>query len=146
VRYLFFRSIQKWPDISPSVEYSIPTNPNADDFQESLRITRVLLRRFDRLTADAGATLLVFSADGARTQYSSIHAYEPYAAIAERSLMTLLEELRIPYLQGVPQAISDAERQGETVRFDGVHWNDRGHQIAGEFLSAQISQRIARRK
>jgi hypothetical protein len=100
------------------------------------------LEEFKRLAVDAGATLLVFSADGAGTHYGLIPAYEPYAAVAERSLMNLLEDLRIPYLQGVPQAVSEAERKGEVVRADGAHWNDRGHEIVGAHLSERIGEKM----
>jgi lysophospholipase L1-like esterase len=142
MRYVFFKSVQKWPHISPSVEYMIATNSNDGDFQASLRTTRVLLQEIKRLAVDAGATLLVFSADGAGTHYGLIPAYEPYAAVAERSLRNLLEELRIPYLQGVPQAVSEAERKGEVVRADGAHWNDRGHEIVGAHLSERIGEKM----
>lgn len=58
--------------------------------------------------------------------------FEEFRAIAS--------ENEIEFLDGVPERLRQATREGITVRAaDGGHWNAHGHRVAGEYLTQRLA-------
>jgi hypothetical protein len=55
----------------------------------------------------------------------------------------LAREAGITFIDGISQAIQQAEKAGAMVRArDGAHWNERGHQIAADRLVDYFVSRL----
>jgi lysophospholipase L1-like esterase len=102
---------------------------NHQPFREAVDVTDRLL---GRLRAAVGTpTLVAFAAD----------AYPGFREQWRR----LLAKHDIPYFEGVPQALADAEARGTRLRLpDGWHWDAAGHRLAGETLVTWLAGRVSR--
>jgi lysophospholipase L1-like esterase len=88
-------------------------------FRRSVKITETLLRMVK--ASSLNASVFAFGVD----DYSPY--YEEFRQIAERN--------GIKFIDGIPQAIGEAQRNGLVTRAsDGSHWNEAGHKVAAEQL------------
>ena len=94
--------------------------------QESIGITENILKKI-QARLPSGTTTAVFAVDDT----------QPYYDIFK----SITNNRHIDFLDGVPQAIHEAERHGIVVMAaDKAHWNERGHRIAAEVLQPHISK------
>ena len=100
-------------------------------FRESVSITSRLLGNI-RKTVPADIAIFAFGSDNNEPFYSEFHK--------------LSEKHEINFIDGIPQAVAKFEKKGKLARFDGSHWNDRGHAIVaqklGEYLKMKLNDRI----
>ena len=146
-RSRLFRSLAARLYVRPaeSVELAVARDPGHRGFQESVAVTRILLRRFkDRV--GSGRALLVFTAEGARTRVATVPAqYQAYMGVAEETLVRVLGALQIAFVAGVADAVADREASGAVVKdFDGAHWNELGHRIVAQELQRAAAFRRLR--
>jgi lysophospholipase L1-like esterase len=109
----------------PSIEADIAREgPGHPLFAEASRLTNTLLARF-RERAGPRRALYAFCVD------------EVFPFSGE--LRRLAAANGFTVIDGVGDAVAAAEAAGAVTRAeDGAHWNDEGHQIAGELLSHTI--------
>lgn len=99
-----------------------------DLFRESIDITDTLFKRIKE-RIPTGTSLYVFTVDDANPYYDE--------------LKYLLGKNDIAFIDGVPQAIREAEIAGIVVRAkDKAHWNEMGHQIAARVLKRYLTEKI----
>jgi lysophospholipase L1-like esterase len=93
-------------------------------FRDSIEITELLIRKL-KLRIPSTTLVYAFSVDNS----------EPYYDEFKR----ISRENEIYFIDGIPQAVSDAEDKGVTTRAeDHGHWNEAGHQIAANVLKRYI--------
>lgn len=110
-----------------SIEYVIEENPSLPLFRESVAITSRLLADI-RKSVPESVPIFTFGSDN----------NEPfYAAFRE-----LAEKNGFMFIDGIPQAVIKAEESGTLVRFDGSHWNERGHVIVAEELGKYLKKKV----
>ena len=89
-------------------------------FEESIEITEHLLKK---IKSCVPSTTLVYA--------FSVNDPKPYYDEFKR----ISEKSNIGFIDGIPQAVREAERKGVTTRAaDKSHWNETGHQIAANVL------------
>lgn len=96
-------------------------------FREAVEITGRLVRMI-RARVPPEVPILSFCVD----------APDPYYDEFKR----ISRENGIIFVDGVPQAVREAEQRGVVVRIaDGEHWNETGHKIAAEILKKHLEGR-----
>ena len=108
-----------------SIETVIGRDPRNDDFQESIRVTRVLLARFSDIVGRK-RKMFIFLADGGRTRFRTLPEVQAYSRVGEKALLGILASLPITFIGGIPEAVAEAEASGfqSQVRMarTGVSW------------------------
>ena len=113
-----------------SIEYVIKKNPSLPLFRESVTITSRLLEKIQNKVPD-DVEIFTFGSDNMDPFYSE------FKEISLRN--------GINFIDGIPQAVLKVEESGISVRFDGSHWNIKGHEIVahelGKYLKAELSHK-----
>ena len=123
--YFILHRIDRLHARSPrSVEDLIAANASYPFFRESVEITDHIVKKM-MLRIHPTTLVYAFSVD------DSAPYYDEFKNISARN--------GIYFIDDIPQAIYDAERQGITTRAaDKAHWNEAGHQIAATALQSYL--------
>jgi hypothetical protein len=107
--------------LARGVEEDIEHQPAHPAFLRAVALTDRLLERL-RSVVPAATKIYAFNVDN----------LQPYSGTFEK----LFARHGIIYIEGVPEAITDAFRKGDAVyASDGAHWAPPGHRIAAEVLA-----------
>jgi hypothetical protein len=118
IRYNILVVVNK---LAHGVEEDIGHQPNHPAFLRAITLTDRLLERL-RSVVPPATKVYAFKVDNS----------QPYSGAFEK----LFARHGIIYIEGVPEAITDASRKGEAVyASDGAHWAAPGHRIAAEVLA-----------
>ncbi len=94
-------------------------------FAESVKRTKTILTQMKEALPTSTSLLVFITHDDA-----------PYFD----ALGDLCQELEIPFVGYIPEAIKDSDERGENTRaLDGAHWNELGHQIAADILACEMA-------
>jgi hypothetical protein len=121
----------------------IGRDPGNRDFQESVRVTRILLSRFSEVVGRR-RKMFLFLADGGRTRFRTVPELQAYSGVGEKALLGILASLPITFIDGIPEAVADAEASGLSVTAaDGAHWSELGHQTVASTLAKRLRIQLA---
>ena len=144
------RNAEAGPDYIP-IAYGVYKTPLTPTWQEGWRITAALLSQFQQeVTTDGGVLRVVIIPDQIQVEPAAwqrmLHVYPAMQNESwdleqpNRMLAQILESQHTPYLDLLPLFRA---WDGPTLFFpiDG-HWNERGHQLAGEALTRWLLNEI----
>jgi lysophospholipase L1-like esterase len=126
-----------------SIETVIGRDPRNRDFQESVRVTRILLARFSDVVGSE-RKMFIFLADGGRTRFRTLPGVQAYSRVGEKALLGILASLPITFIGGIPEAVAEAEASGLSVTAaDGAHWSELGHRTVASALAERLRVQLA---
>jgi hypothetical protein len=121
-----------------SIETVIGRDPSNHDFQESVRVTGILLARFSDVVGRK-RKMFLFLADGGRTRFRTLPELQAYSRVGEKALLGILPSLPITFIDGIPEAVADGEARGLSMTAaDGAHWSELGHRTVASTLAEHL--------
>jgi lysophospholipase L1-like esterase len=143
------------PHEDVGVRVGVYSPPNDDDWRRAWQVTEALLAQLDREVRSSGADFAVVTLsnssqvtpdderrDALLKRLNVDNLYYPDERVA-----AFCAQQKIPCLMLAPQLLAIAQQSGKSLHgfgeaLDHGHWNEEGHQAAGEMIADWVAEHI----